>query len=433
MELWQLPAAQASRLMAAGKLGCEEYTRAFVERIKERDALIRAWAWVDPEHALRQARERDREPRRGPLHGMPLGVKDVINTRDLPTQHNSPIYAGHRPGEDANCVAVLRAAGTVILGKTETLEFASGGRKPLSRNPRNTAHTPGGSSTGSGAAVGDGMVPLALGTQTGGSTIRPASFCGIYGMKPTYGRLSFEGAKHYSVHLDTIGLYGRSAQDLWLLAQAFRLTDSPEPQAAAVRGLRIGLCETPLWDQADSDAQTALHEAARTLAAAGAKVLPLVLGEPFSRLTEQQDVIMHEGGRGAFLPEYFSAGHLLHDDFRAKVENRRGFTAEQMRSVLDEVALRRIDFERAFGELDAVLTLSATGEAPVGLESQGLATFNRMWTALHVPCISVPGLTGRTGLPIGMQLIHKRYEDERLLRTAAAVAQVLDPSSGDVP
>jgi Asp-tRNA(Asn)/Glu-tRNA(Gln) amidotransferase A subunit family amidase len=429
MELWQMPAAQASRLMAAGKLGCEEYTRAFVERIKERDALIRAWAWVDADNALRQARELDREPRRGPLHGIPLGVKDVINTRDMPTQHNSPIYAGHRPGEDGNCVAVLRAAGTVILGKTETLEFASGGRKPLSRNPRNTAHTPGGSSTGSGAAVGDGMVPLALGTQTGGSTIRPASFCGIYGMKPTYGRLSFEGAKHYSVHLDTIGLYGRSSQDLWLLAQAFRLIDNPEPQAESIRGLRIGLCETPLWAQADADAQTALHEAARMLASAGATVLPMVLAEPFSRLTEQQDVLMHEGGRGAFLPEYFSAGHLLHEDFRAKVENRRGFTSEQMRSVLDEVAMRRIDFERAFGDLDVVLTLSATGEAPAGLESQGLATFNRMWTALHVPCINIPGLSGHTGLPIGMQLIHKRYEDERLLKIAAAVATVLDPPS----
>ena len=196
MELWQIPAAQAATMIASGNLSCEEYTRAFVQRIRERDSLRRAWAWVDAEHAVRQARERDREPRRSPLHGIPLGVKDVFNTLDMPTQHNSPIYEGHRPGEDANCVAVLRAAGAVILGKTETLEFAAGGRKPLSRNPRNTAHTPGGSSTGSGAAVGDGMVPIALGTQTGGSTIRPASFCGIYGMTPTYGRLSFEGAKH---------------------------------------------------------------------------------------------------------------------------------------------------------------------------------------------------------------------------------------------
>jgi Asp-tRNA(Asn)/Glu-tRNA(Gln) amidotransferase A subunit family amidase len=415
--------------MTAGKLTSEEYTRAFLTRIAERDPLIRAWAWVDAENALRQARERDREPRCSPLHGIPFGAKDVLNTRDMPTQHNSPIYAGHCPGEDANCVGVLRGAGAVLLGKTETLEFAAGGRKPLSRNPHNPGHTPGGSSSGSGAAVGDAMVPIALGTQTGGSTIRPAAFCGAYGMKPTFGRISFEGAKHYSVHLDTIGFYGRSAQDLWLVAQAFRLAGGEEPQAFGVADLRIGLCETPMWRDAAEDAREALHLAGRRLVEAGAKVTPLVLSEPFNRLTEQQDVVMHEGGRGAFLPEYLAAGHLLHDDFRAKVENRRGFTAAQMRSVLDEVALRRIDFEREFGDLDAVLTLSAPGEAPEGIQSQGLATFNRMWTALHVPCVNVPGLLGRSGLPIGIQLIQRRYEDEKLLRVAAAVATVLDPGS----
>ena len=427
MELWRLTAAQASGLMAAGELGSEQLTRALLARIAERDPLIRAWSWVDPDHALRQARERDREPRRGPLHGIPFGVKDVLNTRDLPTQHNSPIYENHRPGEDANCVAVLRAAGAVLLGKTETLEFASGGRKPLSRNPHNPAHTPGGSSSGSGAAVGDAMVPIALGTQTGGSTIRPASYCGTYGMKPTFGRISFEGAKHYSVHLDTIGLFGRSAQDLWLLAQAYRLVGSDPPPTGSVAGLRIGLCETPVWNEASEDARQALHLAGRMLAAAGATLEPLVLSEPFGRLSAQQDVIMHEGGRGAFLPEYLAAGHLLHDDFRAKVENRRGFTPEQIRSAIDAVALRRIDFEREFGELDAVLTLSTSGEAPAGIVSQGLATFNRIWTAMHVPCVNVPGLRGRTGLPIGMQLVQRRYEDEKLLRVAAAVATVLDP------
>jgi len=429
MELWRLAAAQASRLMEQGKLGCEEYMRAFVERIAERDPLIRAWSWVDAEQALRQARERDREPRCGPLHGIPLGVKDVINTRDMPTQHNSPLYAGHQPGADANCVGVLRGAGAVLLGKTETLEFAAGGRKPLSRNPRNPAHTPGGSSSGSGAAVGDGMVPLALGTQTGGSTIRPAAFCGIYAMKPTYGRLSFEGAKHYSVHLDTIGLYGRSVPDLCLMADAFRIADSAQQPRAPVRGMRIGLCETPLWQQAEDDAKAALHQAASMLRAAGARVEPLVLSAPFAQLTDQQDVLMHEGGRAAFLPEYLSARHLLHDDFQAKVENRRGFTNAQMRSVLDAVALRRIDFEREFGELDAVLCLSAPGEAPAGIQSQGLANFNRIWTALHVPCINIPGLTGKSGLPIGMQLVQRRYDDDKLLRVAAAVAEVLDPAA----
>ena len=214
-----------------------------------------------------------------------------------------------------------------------------------------------------------------------------------------------------------------------MLAQAFRLTEKPEPLARGVHGLRIGLCETPLWSQAEPDAQAALHECASRLSSGGAEVVQLVLPKAFSKLTEQQDVIMHEGGRGAFIPEYLRARHLLHDDFKAKVENRRGFTSEQMRSILDEVALRRIDFERAFGDLDAVLTLSAPGEAPEGIQSQGVATFNRMWTALHVPCINIPGLMGRTGLPIGMQIIHKRYEDEKLLEIAAIIAREIDPTT----
>lgn len=427
MDLWRLTAAQASRRMAAGTLTSEEYTRAFLERIAQRDPLIRAWTWVDPAQALRLARERDREPRRGPLHGIPFGVKDVINTREQPTQHNSPIYEGHQPGEDANSVGVLRGQGALVLGKTDTLEFASGGRKPLTRNPHNPAHTPGGSSSGSGAAVADGMAPLALGTQTGGSTIRPASFCGIPGMKPTYGRLSFEGIKHYSVHLDTVGLYGRCVEDLWLLAQAYRITDTDALAPRPVRELTIGLCETPMWSQATEDARLALHQAAGLLARAGATIVPVVLPAAFDMLTDQQDVLMHEGGRAAFLPDYLSAPHLLHADFKAKVDNQRGFHAAQMREVLNAVALRRVEFEDQMRGLDALLTLSAPGEATPGLQSQGQATFNRMWTALHVPCVSLPGMVGATGLPIGMQLIQSRYEDDRLLQVAAAVAPVLDP------
>ena len=426
MKLWQLTATAASAQMANGRLSSEAYTQALLERIALREPLVHAWAYVDAENAIAQARARDRESRRSPLHGIPVGVKDVINTRDLPTQHNSPLYQGHQPGEDANCVGVLRAAGAVILGKTETLEFACGGRLPPTRNPRDLDRTPGGSSSGSGAAVADGMVPLALATQTGGSTIRPASFCGIYGMKPTFGRISFEGAKHYSPHLDTIGLYGRCAQDLLMLGQIFNLAKSEELQPCQISNLRIGLCETPMWREAEPDAKDALHEAGRMLAAAGATVLPLVLPDAFKLLTEQHDDIMQDGGRGAFLPEYLAAPDLLHDDFKRKVENQFGFTGEHMRQVLDAAALRRIDFEREFADFDAVITLSAPGVATVGITSQGMATFNRIWTALHVPAISIPGMRGSDGLPIGMQLVQRRYEDARLLQVAAAVAEVID-------
>ncbi len=426
MELWQLSASDASRRMAAGELRSEAYTQALLGRIAEREPLVQAWAHVDADHALAQARACDREPRRSPLHGIPVGVKDVINTRDMPTQHNSPLYQGHRPSEDANCVGVLRAAGAVILGKTHTLEFACGGQMPPTRNPLDLQRTPGGSSSGSGAAVADGMVPLALATQTGGSAIRPAAFCGVYGYKPTFGRLSFEGAKHYSPHLDTIGLMGRSTQDLALLAQIYRLASAEELQPCQVRGLRIAICETPMWDQAEPEAQAALQAAAHQLAQAGASIVRLELGDAFKDLTQQQDTIMQDGGRGAFLPEYLAHPDRLHEEFRRKVENQFGHTAQQMREVLDAAALRRIDFERASAGFDAVLTLSAPGVAPMGITTQGMATFNRIWTALHVPCINVPGMRAANGLPIGMQLVQRRYEDARLLQVAAAVADVID-------
>lgn len=430
MELWQLSASEASRRMAAGQLSSEAYTEALLARVAEREPQVQAWAHLDADHALAQARARDQEPRRSAMHGIPIGVKDVINTGDMPTQHNSPLYQGHQPSDDANCVGVLRACGAVIMGKTSTLEFACGGQLPPTRNPHDLQRTPGGSSSGSAAAVAGGMVPLALATQTGGSTIRPSAFCGVYGFKPTFGRLSFEGVKHYSPHLDTIGLMGRCAQDLSMLAEVYRLASAEELLPCPVRGLRIAVCETPMWDQADDEARAALQSAAQKLAQAGASMVPLVLADAFDALTQQQDTIMQDGGRGAFLPEYLARPDRLHDEFRRKVENQFGHTAQQMRDVLDAAALRRIDFERASAGFDAVLTLSAPGIAPLGIASQGMATFNRIWTALHVPCINIPGMRASNGMPIGMQLVQRRYEDARLLQVAGAVSRVLD-TKGD--
>jgi Asp-tRNA(Asn)/Glu-tRNA(Gln) amidotransferase A subunit family amidase len=420
-----LTAAQASRQIASGALTCEAYARAFLERIETLDPEVRAFTWVDRARVLAAARERDRELRRGPLHGIPFAVKDVIDTEDAPTQHNSPIHQGRRTLQDAHCVAVLRASGAVMLGKTDTLEFAAGGRRPLTRNPRDLSRTPGGSSSGSGAAVAAKMAPLALGTQTGGSTIRPAAFCGVHGMKPTLSRISFEGTKHYSHHLDTIGLYGRCVEDLWLMCAAYRIVDASELQRPDERTLRVGLWPTPLWSEADADAQRALDAAAALFSKAGVQIVPVTLSERFDSLTDAQDALMHEGGRAAFLPEYLTRRDLLHPDFVEKVENRRGYTAERMRAALDLVSDCRREFEASFGRYDAVMTLSAPGEATPGLTSQGLANFNRIFTAMGVPCVSLPGMLGDDGLPIGIQLIERRYEDERLLRVAAALSPLL--------
>jgi Asp-tRNA(Asn)/Glu-tRNA(Gln) amidotransferase A subunit family amidase len=205
MEPWQLTAAAAAARLREGRLTAEALVRSCLERIAEREAVVKAWTFLDPRQAIAAAREVDKAQTMGALHGLPVGVKDMIETADMPTTYNSPIYQGHRPGRDAACVGIARGEGAVILGKTDTVEFAAAGRRALTRNPHDAARTPGGSSSGSAAAVADGMVPLAFGTQTGGSTIRPASFCGIYGMKPTHGVVNTEGAKRYSHTLDTIG------------------------------------------------------------------------------------------------------------------------------------------------------------------------------------------------------------------------------------
>jgi Asp-tRNA(Asn)/Glu-tRNA(Gln) amidotransferase A subunit family amidase len=249
----RLSVTEAAVAIAAGNLTSEDLVRDCLARIEKREPVVRAWAALDPYRAIAEARELDRHFSRngavGPLHGIPVGIKDMIDTADLPTQHNSPLYRGHRPGQDAACVAVLRAAGAMILGKTETVEFAAGGRKAPTTNPHDRCRTPGGSSSGSAAAVADFHVPLAFGTQTGGSLIRPASFCGLYALKPSWGLVSREGAKLASLSCDTIGWYAREISDLSLVAQVFQVV-STRPTAPSTSALRIAICPSPQIDYA---------------------------------------------------------------------------------------------------------------------------------------------------------------------------------------
>ena len=352
--LWPLTASQASLLMQQGRLSSERYVRACLERIAEREPQVQAWAHIDADAALAQARACDAQPRRSALHGIPVGLKDVIRSLDQPTRFNSPIYPEHRPNEDAHSAQVLRLHGAVIMGKLQTLEFACGGQHPPTCNPWDLARTPGGSSSGSGAAVADGMVPLALGTQTGGSTIRPAAFCGAVGMKPTWGRIPFDA----------------------LLAR---------------------------------------------LRAAGVSLSELAGRQGLAAINIWQDEVMQDGGRSAFLPEWLLAPQLLHQDFKNKLANHLQLTPAKMRLALDRIAQARIAFEAAMGQADAVIGLSAPGPAPLGLHSQGMATFNRLWTALQVPCISLPLMWSPEGLPMGLQLIHRRYEDHRLVQVARRI------------
>jgi Asp-tRNA(Asn)/Glu-tRNA(Gln) amidotransferase A subunit family amidase len=424
----RMTATHAAALIATKQMSCEELARSCLARIAARDATVKAWLFLDPDHVIRRARELDKLAPKGPLHGLPIGVKDIIDTADYPTTHNSPIYDGVRVGRDAACVGVVRGNGALILGKTDTVEFASGGRKALTRNPYNQAHTPGGSSSGSGAAVGDYQVPLAFGTQTGGSHLRPASFNGIYGHKPSWGLVSREGVRMSSMTLDTVGWYGRCVEDLILVGTAFRIAEAPT--GVAVKGLRVGLCRSPVWHAIEPGGEQALATAADRLANAGAIVEEFTLPEPFNRMHDAHAKIANAEGGASFLPEYVNAYGILAPDLRAKVENDRGTTPE---ALLEAYALAdscRPAFDRLFGSaLDVILTPSSCGEAPLGLHTTGNAIFNSMWTLLHVPNVGIPSCFGPSDLPVGVTLVGKRLSDSHLLSIAKALAPVIDPDS----
>ncbi|NQW10974.1 MAG: amidase [Alphaproteobacteria bacterium] len=431
-----LTATGAARAIADGKLSSVELTTACLDRIDERADTVRAWLHLARDQALVLAAERDREQAadmlRGPLHGVPFGVKDVIDVARQPGTHNSPLHADRIAVDDAGCVALLRAAGGIPLGKTDTIEFAAGGRLPLTRNPHNPNHTAGGSSSGSGAAVADMQVPIALGTQTGGSVIRPAAYCGIYGMKPTWGVVSREGAKLYAATLDTIGWYGRSVEDVALVARIYGLILDPAPVVPEATQLKIAVCRTPYSDHASPTAQAALEDAVETLAKAGATIIPLELPLEFDHLNDAKEAIMRGEGRAAFLPHARAYGEALHDGLRSHTENRTGLTPARLKAALDYAAHCRVVFEAHYRGVDAILTFSASGEADIGLDYTGNPMLQSLWTVLHVPVVAIPTQDGPSGLPLGIKLVGFRFADAELLAVAQTVARVIDPWFGRV-
>ncbi len=421
-----VPGSTAERLCAlrAGQATAEDWTRQSLARIAARDGALRIWAHVAAETALATARALDAGPVTAPLHGMPIGVKDVILTEDAPTGYNSPIYDGFHPRIDAACVKLLRAAGAVMLGKTETVEFAAAFRLAPTHNPLDPARTPGGSSSGSAAAVADGHVPVALGTQTGGSLIRPASYCGVFAMKPTWSRVSRDGIRLYAPTLDTLGWFARSVEDLGLVYDAL-VPDRVARRARRIAGARIALCHTPFANRAEPSTRQGLEQAAEALVQAGAQVSTLNLPPEFDDIDRVHHVIMRAEGRTAFLPEYRADLPLLNEHFRALVENSDGYSDADLRSALDRAAVLRARFDQIAAPYDAVLTYSVPGEAPLGLGNNGSADFNSLWTLLHVPCVNVPAFTGPGGMPVGLTVLAPRFADTQALEMAAAIHPVL--------
>lgn len=418
--LGALTASQASTILRRGEISVEDYARACLDRIAIRERVLHGWAFIDPDFVVAEARRLDRCPTKGPLHGLPVGIKDVIATRDMPTQCNSEIYKGANPNVDAACVSILRSAGALIFGKTETVELAATGRVPPTTNPHDPARTPGGSSSGSAAVVADFHVPLSLGTQTGGSIIRPASFCGVFALKPTWGLVSREGAKAFAPSLDTIGWFARGAADLLLLCEVFD-AEFVEPAPFIIAGSRIGLCRSPFWPLADDATQAAIETASAALSAAGANVVDLTLPAPFAELGRLQGLIMRAEGCSSFLAEYRMDAAKLHASLRAQVENADRISRQDLCAAYDCAAVCRSAFDVLARGFDVVLTPSTPGEAPLGLSHTGDMTFNAMWSLLHTPCVNIPLFKGPAGLPVGLTLTGPRYSDRRVLAAAQAM------------
>jgi Asp-tRNA(Asn)/Glu-tRNA(Gln) amidotransferase A subunit family amidase len=411
--------------MRTSELSVEAMAKACLARVEERDEAVRGWAYLDPQAVLEKARALDAQPHKGPLHGIPIAVKDVILTQDMPTQHNSPLFKDSFPQLDAGCVKTLRAAGALIFGKTDTTEFASVTRRGTARHPRDPTRTPGGSSSGSAAVVADFQATLGLGTQTAGSTIRPGSFCGIYAMKPTYGAINREGLKMLSLSLDTLGLYARSADDLDLLADVFALEDHTPPPAFQLKGARIAACRSPAWDKTEPATRDAFERGVSLLREAGAEVVALNLPPAFDSLPDHQATVMAGEAAVTFLSELRAQAPLLNDDILAHATNRKGVTKTALLAALDAAAACRPAFDEIASRYDAVLTPSARGEAPQG-ETTGDAALNAMWTLLHVPIVGVPGFKGPNNMPVGLSLTGPRYTDRHLLNVAKLVGPLFE-------
>ncbi len=418
-----MDALDLGRAIAAGRLTARQAVEAAFARIDARDDAVRAWKTLDRDQALAEADARDREPARSPLHGVPVGVKDVLDTADLPTGYGSPIHEGARPAADAAAVALLREAGMVVLGKTVTTEFAM--RTPgATRNPHNPAHTPGGSSSGSAAAVADGQVPLAIGTQTSGSVVRPASFCGAFGFKPTWGTVPRAGLKMLAESLDVIGAMARSARDAHAFVQAMSALPIA-PAAALDRPPRIGLCRSPAWPAIEPAGAEALDAAAAACRAAGAEIVPVDLPAPFDRALDAHDVVMAFEARRMLAYERTNHWDALSPALQDVMRRGEAAGAQRYAEALEVREACRGVFAAAFSGVDVLLTPAAPGEAPARLDYTGAPEFNRIWTFVGAPCITVPGLVGPNGLPVGSQLVGRLGDDAAVIAAAGWLEPIL--------
>lgn len=432
MSLSAFGLCEAAEHIRDGRITSSELVADCLKRIDEVDGTVKAWAHLDRDLIARQAKMADERRSfgmdTGPLHGVPVGIKDIFDTADYPTELGSPIWSGRTPRSDAAAVMRLRAAGAIILGKTVTTEYAyfSPGK---TSNPHDSTRTPGGSSSGSAAAVASFMVPGAIGTQTNGSVIRPASFCGVVGFKPTHGLIPRTGALLLSRALDHVGTFGRSVQDAALLAELMAGYDKEDPDTKPVAHPplaktcmgepplppRFAFVKSPVWDQADKDTQEGFAELVETL---GEQAVEVELGPSFGRVVDMHKTIMEVEMAHNLRRDYDEASAKMSPQLRQLIERGRAFKAIDYAGALAGIETANELANDIFGEYDAILTPAAPGAAPKGLESTGNPAFCTIWTYMGTPAVTLPLLQSESGMPVGVQLVGKRGNDARLLRTA---------------
>jgi Asp-tRNA(Asn)/Glu-tRNA(Gln) amidotransferase A subunit family amidase len=426
-----LSACEAAQQLSQRTLRAEDLVRDCLARIDARDGEVQAWSHVARESALARAKALDKGAHQGLLHGLPIGVKDLIATVDMPTTYGSPIYAGHQPAYDASCVALARAAGAVVMGKTVTTEFATF-QPNQTRNPHNLAHTPGGSSSGSAAAVADAMVPLALGTQTAGSLMRPAAYCGVVAFKPSFGGINRAGVKPLSDTLDTVGTIARNVPDVALFAAALsgRSAWLVRPLAEHLsRPLRVGLCQTYEWPNALPETQAALQHAAASIQSnSGMVVRDVQLPVDYQQLAQAQ---MHiQLAEQAQCLAYERLQHLarLSPRLQGILQAGMAVTTAQYDQAQALVARCRAQLAEVFQDVDVLLAPSAPGAAPLGLDNTGDPVFCRIWTVLHTPTVNIPAGLAPNGMPVGLQVVGPVGADGLTLAAAHALHVCLDTS-----
>ena len=444
MSLCALSLGEALADIREGRITSTELVGACLERIGEVDGTVQAWTFLDRDHAMRQAEAADRYRKAGkalgPLHGVPVGVKDVFDTGDMPTELGSPLWTGRTPRRDAAVVARLRAAGAVIMGKTVTTEYAYY-QPGKTTNPHDPTRTPGGSSSGSAAAVAACMVPGAVGSQTNGSVIRPAAFCGVVGFKPTHGLIPRTGALLLSRTLDHVGVFGRTVADVALLAEALAGHDEEDPDtrpvarpplaevAASEPPLppRLAFVRTPAWEHAEPVTREAFAE---LVGALGEAVAEVELGASFARAVEMHRTIMEVEMAHNLRRDYEKGGERLSAVLRQLIERGRGYAAVDYAAAVAGIPALNDALDPVFDEFDAIVTPAAPGEAPRGLTSTGNPVFCSLWTYLGTPALTLPLLRSAAGLPLGVQLVGRRQNDARLLRTARWLVATLGRASG---